>query len=186
MSEITLLLAECQAGQANQSHQASARDRLYALLYPELKRLARSHLARSAPMTLDPSAIVHDAWLRCAGTAPPASRGQFFAYASAVMRSVIVDHVRERAADKRGGGQAPVTLSTAALDALPAQAGALEIDAALVALARADPRAHRMVEMRYFGGMTMDEVADVLGVSVPTLQRDWRRARAFLYDFLSG
>lgn len=183
MSEITQLLAECQGEQAGQ---AGARDRLYALLYPELKRLARSHLARSAPMTLDPSAIVHDAWLRCAGSAPPGSRGQFFAYASAVMRSVIVDHVRERAADKRGGGQAAVTLSTAALDALPAQAGALDIDEALVALERADPRAHRMVEMRYFGGMTMDEVAEVLGVSVPTLQRDWRRARAFLYNFLSS
>ncbi|WP_088282656.1 ECF-type sigma factor [Ideonella sp. A 288] len=180
MSEITLLLSQCRA------NEAGARDRLYALLYPELKRLARSHLARSGPMTLDPSAIVHDAWLRCEGAVPPGSRGQFFGYASAVMRSVIVDHVRERAADKRGGGLQAVTLSTAALDALPAQAGALEIDEALAALERADPRAHQMVEMRYFGGMTLEEIAEVMGVSVPTLKRDWRRARAFLYDFLSG
>lgn len=180
MSEITLLLARCREGEAG------AQEALYAQLYPELKRLARGQLARSGPITLDPSAIVHEMWLRCEGSAPAGGRGQFFAHASAVMRSVIVDHVRERQADKRGGGMRAVTLGTATLDALPAASGALEVDDALQALAQLDPRAHRLVEMRYFGGLSLEEVAEVMDVSVPTLKRDWRRARAFLYDFLTA
>jgi RNA polymerase sigma factor (TIGR02999 family) len=180
MSEITLLLQQCQAGDA------SAKDRLFTLLYQDLKRLARSHLAKAGPITLDPSALVHDAWLRCDGGPSAASRRQFFGYASAIMRSVIVDHVRERAAQKRGGGVAEVTLSTAAFEDLPAQAGVLDIDDALRALERVDERGHRLVEMRYFGGMTLEEIAEVMALSVPTLKRDWRRARAFLFDYLSA
>lgn len=180
MSEITVLLEQCQAGDA------SAKDRLYTLLYADLKRLARAHLAKAGPITLDPSSIVHDAWLRCGDAPAGGSRRQFFAYASAVMRSVIVDHVRERAAQKRGGGVADVTLSTAAFEDLPQQTDALAIDEALQALERIDERGHRLVEMRYFGGMTLEEIAEVMALSVPTLKRDWRRARAFLYDYLSA
>lgn len=180
MSEITLLLEQCRAGDG------AARDRLYTLLYADLKRLARAHLAKAGPITLDPCSIMHDAWLRLDGGHSTGSRKQFFAYASAVMRSVIVDHVRERAADKRGGGVAAVTLSTAAFEELPGQADALAIDEALQALARVDERGHQLVEMRYFGGMTMEEIAEVMALSVPTLKRDWRRARAFLYDYLSA
>lgn len=180
MSEITVLLEQCQAGDAG------AKDRLYTLLYSDLKRLARAQLAKAGPITLDPSAIVHDAWLRCDGGTPTANRRQFFAYASTVMRSVIVDHVRERAAQKRGGGVAEVTLSTAAFEDLPHQADALAVDEALQALERIDERGHKLVEMRYFGGMTMEEIAEVMALSVPTLKRDWRRARAFLFDYLSA
>lgn len=180
MSEITTLLEQCQAGDA------AAKDRLYTLLYNDLKRLARAHLAKAGPITLDPSSIVHDAWLRCDGGTPTSSRKQFFAYASAVMRSVIVDHVRERAAQKRGGGLAEVTLSTAAFEDLPGQADALAVDEALQALARVDERCGQLVEMRYFGGMTLEEIAEVMDRSVPTLKRDWRRARAFLFDYLSA
>lgn len=179
MSEITQLLALCRAGDAE------APQRLYSTLYPELRRLARGHLAHAGAITLEPSAIVHELWLRCEGQAPAASRSQFFAYASAVMRSVIVDHVRERDADKRGGGQAPVTLGTATLDALPAACEVLQLDEALQALAAVDERAHRLVELRYFAGLSFDEAAEVLGVSAATLKRDWRRARAFLFDALS-
>ncbi|MBL8301588.1 MAG: sigma-70 family RNA polymerase sigma factor [Ideonella sp.] len=179
MSDITLLLARCCAGEAG------AQEALYARLYPELRRLARSQLARAGPITLDPTAIVHDMWLRCGGEVAAGSRGQFFAHASAVMRSVIVDHVRERRADKRGGGQAAVTLGTATLEALPAASDALQIDEALRALAQVDPRAHRLVELRYFGGLSLEEAAEVMALSVPTLKRDWRRARAFLFDQLS-
>jgi len=180
MSEITLLLEQCQSGDA------AAKARLYTLLYADLKRLARTHLAKAGPITLDPSAIVHEAWMRCDGGQPTGSRKQFFGYASAVMRSVIVDHVRERAAQKRGGGVADVTLSTSAFDELPNQPGAIAVDEALQALGRIDERGHKLVEMRYFGGMTMEEIAEVMELSVPTLKRDWRRARAFLFDYLSA
>lgn len=179
MSEITVLLEQSQAGDA------VAKDRLFTLLYADLKRLARGHLSRSGPITLDPSSIVHEAWLRCGDAPAGSNRGQFFAYASAVMRSVIVDHVRERGAQKRGGGVADVTLSTAAFEDLPQQPNALVVDEALRALERVDERGHKLVEMRYFGGMTLEEIAEVMELSVPTLKRDWRRARAFLFDYLS-
>jgi len=102
------------------------------------------------------------------------------------MRSVIVDHARARAAGKRGGGLADVTLGTGALEGLPQPPDALQVDEALQALARVDARCHSVVEMRYFGGMTLEEIAAVLELSVPTLKRDWRRARAFLFDYLNA
>jgi RNA polymerase sigma factor (TIGR02999 family) len=183
VSEITELLARAAAGEGG------ARERLYTLLYAELQRLARSHLAQAGPITLDPSAIVHEVWLRNESSRAAlgaASRGQFFAHASTVMRSVIVDHVRARAAGKRGGGLAAVTLSTGRLEGLAAEPEALRVDEALQALARIDERCHRVVEMRYFGGMSFEAIAEVMDVSVPTLKRDWRRARAFLFDYLSA
>ena len=179
MSEITVLLAQSQSGDD------AARERLFTLLYTELQRLARSHLHKAGPITLDPSTIVHEAWLRTRGQAVADNRRQFFAHASVVMRSVIIDHVRERAADKRGGGHADLTLSTAAFDNLPGAPEPLRVDEALQALQRVDERCHRLVEMRYFGGMTLEEIAEVMELSVPTLKRDWRRARAFLFEYLS-
>jgi RNA polymerase sigma factor (TIGR02999 family) len=179
MSEITLLL------QALADGDAAARDRLYTALYPELKRLARSHLAGHGPMTLEPAALLHEVWLKSAGQEAARHRGQFFAHASKVMRSVIVDHLRQRSADKRGGGLAPVTLSTAALEQLPAP-DVLRLDEVLELLERADGRAHQLVELRFFGGLALEEIAPLLGVSVPTLKRDWRRARAFLFEQLQA
>jgi RNA polymerase sigma factor (TIGR02999 family) len=178
-SEITQLLSALAGGQAD------ARDRLYTLLYPELKRLARSHLAGHAPMTLEPAALIHEVWLKSAGPTSKEGalhRGQFFAHASKVMRSVIVDHVRERHADKRGGGL-NVTLSTTAMDQL-APPDVLKLDEVLQTLERADGRAHQVVQMRFFGGLELEEIAEVLEVSVPTVKRDWRKARAFLFDAL--
>ncbi len=176
MTEITLLLTALAGGDAQ------ARDRLYTLLYPELKRLARSHLAGHAPMTLEPAALIHEVWLKSAGHEAALHRAQFFAHASKVMRSVIVDHLRERHADKRGGG-AQVTLSTTALEQLSSP-DVLRLDEVLQTLARADERAHRVVEMRFFGGLELEEIADALDVSVPTIKRDWRKARAFLFEAL--
>ncbi|MDR7335546.1 ECF-type sigma factor [Roseateles asaccharophilus] len=175
-SEITGLLTALAGGDA------LARDRLYTALYPELKRLARSHLAGHAPMTLEPAALIHEVWLKSAGREGALHRAQFFAHASKVMRSVIVDHLRERRADKRGGG-AQVTLSTTALEQL-APPDVLKLDDVLQTLERADGRAHQVVEMRFFGGLDLEEIADALGVSVPTVKRDWRKARAFLFDAL--
>jgi RNA polymerase sigma factor (TIGR02999 family) len=175
-SEITQLLTALAGGESG------ARDRLYTLLYPELRRLARSHLAGHAPMTLEPAALIHEVWLKSAGQEAALHRAQFFAHASKVMRSVIVDHVRERRADKRGGG-AQVTLSTTALEQL-APPDVLKLDDVLQTLERADGRAHQVVEMRFFGGLELEEIAAALGVSVPTVKRDWRKARAFLFDAL--
>ncbi len=176
-SDITLLLHQLSAGDT------AARDRLYTALYPELKRLARSQLAGHAPMTLEPAALIHEVWLKSAGQEAAQHRGQFFAHASKVMRSVIVDHLRERHADKRGGG-AQVTLSTTALEQLSSP-DVLKLDDVLQTLARADERAHRVVEMRFFGGLEMEEIAQALDVSLPTVKRDWRKARAFLFDALT-
>lgn len=178
MSEITLLLQQLASGDAE------ARDRLYTALYPELKRLARAHLARQAPMTLEPAALIHEVWLKSQGEAA-AHRAQFFAHASKVMRSVIVDHLRRQHADKRGGPDGPVTLSTAGLEALPAP-DVLQLDDVLQQLARADERAHQVVEMRFFGGLELTEIAQVLDISVPTVKRDWQRARAFLFEALQS
>jgi RNA polymerase sigma factor (TIGR02999 family) len=180
LSEITELLQSAAQGDM------AARDRLYTLLYGELKRLARRHLSQAGPITLDPASIVHEAWMRSQASMAATSRGQFFAHASAVMRSVIVDHVRARAAEKRGGGWADVTLDTAQVEGLTEAPEALRVDEALEALLRVDERLHRVVEMRYFGGMTLEEIAEVMHLSVPTLKRDWRRARAFLFEYLSS
>ena len=163
-----------------------ARDRLYQVLYRDLSRIARGHLARSGA-TLDPAAVIHDSFLRMersVGDGEFPHRKHFLGYASTVMRSVIVDYVRERKAGKRGGGEAEVTLNTGVAELIADEGGVLDIHEALSGLAQVDPRCHQVVEMRYFGGLTEEEVAGALGVSVPTVKRDWRKARAFLFDSL--
>jgi RNA polymerase sigma factor (TIGR02999 family) len=176
MSEITELLELCNRGDA------LARNRLFSKMYADLTRLASGHLARSRPLTLDPSAIVHEAWMRSATPSATHNRQQFFAYASAVMRSIIVDHVRERSALKRGGGAAPVTLATNLFEDLP-QPEILDLDDGLKQLKEVDERAHDIVQMRFFGGMKLEEIADALGVSLPTVKRDLAAARAFLFKY---
>lgn len=181
MNDITLLLDSLAAGDAG------ARDQFYPLVYGELSKLARSHLRRQATLTnLDAPALVHEAYLRLAqrGTLSAANRFSFFAYASAVMRSVIVDYVRERGAQKRGGDIGFETLVTGfARDVFVAE----EITAlheALEQLKRIDVRLHDVVEMRYFGGLTLEEIAEVRGVSSMTVKRDWQKARAYLFEVL--
>jgi RNA polymerase sigma factor (TIGR02999 family) len=160
-------------------------DALYAELYGQLKRLAGAHLSRVGPITLDPASLVHEAWLRSSGTSrTAASREQFFAHASRVMRSVVVDHLRARQAEKRGGGQMAVTLSSAELLQAGPAPEVLLVDEALQALAQQDERLHQVVEMRYFGGMQLAEIALALELSVPTVERAWQRARAYLYEQL--
>ena len=180
MGEITRLLDRLRQGDAG------AGERLHRLLYAELKRMARRQLARSGPITLDPTALVHEAWLRSRDQATPVNRLQFFAHASVVMRSVVVDHLRARAAAKRGAGADPVTLSTTLADGLAAAPDLQALEAALLALQRADERAHRVVELRWFGGLAAEDIAELLAVSVPTIKRDWRRARAFLFQQLTA
>jgi RNA polymerase sigma factor (TIGR02999 family) len=153
-------------------------------VYAELMKLARSHLGRSATLSLDAPSLVHEAYLRLAqqGAIATAQRKTFFAYASRVMRTVIVDYVRERHAQKRGGGSAMVTLTTGVPGVSLDEDAIGALHAALKSLEEVDPRSHLVVEMRYFGGMTEEEIADLLEISVPTVKRDWRKARAFLFD----
>ena len=167
----------------------SARDELYTALYGDLREVARRHLSRAGTLSLDPSAVLHECWLRMERGQPRgelADRRVFFGYASTVMRNVIIDHVRERRRQKRSSGERDLTLDTAIREELPAEQGILAMDDALRDLARFDERSHRVVEMRYFGGLTEDEIAEVLGVSVPTVKRDWRKARAFLIGQLQN
>jgi len=178
MGELTVLLQRAASGDKD------AQAPLYRLLYPELMQLARGHLARAGTLSLDATAVLHEAYLRLADAhAPSTNRRVFFAYASKVMHSVIVDYVRERNAEKRGSGERPVTLSSVP-DSLFEERSISDIEEALEALARVDERAFSVVEMRYFGGMSEDDIAGALDVSLATVGRDWRKARAFLYERL--
>ena len=160
-------------------------DRLFPLVYAELRALADRQLRGEAVgHTLQATALVHEAYLKLAapdGAAAWSDRAHFFGIASRAMRQVLVDHARRRRADKRGGAWARTTLSDKplALDTDPEEL--LALDAALEGL---EPRQREIVEMRFFGGMTEEEVAAVLGVSDRTVRREWVKARAWLYAAL--
>lgn len=167
----------------------SAFDRLFPIIYPELKRLARRQLQQErSGHTLQSTALVHEAFLELVGQrrARFENRVHFLAVASLVMRRILAEHARSRSAKKRGGGVSPVELSDqAAFD----DAGLEEIEAvdgALDRLAEVDARAAKVVVMRYFGGLTQDEVAEALGTSLITVKRDWAAAKAWLKRELGG
>jgi RNA polymerase sigma factor (TIGR02999 family) len=181
MGTVTQLLDRARGGDAN------AQQELFSQLYGELDRLARSHLARNAPMTLvDAPALIREVYLRVGqhGELPGSDRRTFLAYASRAMRSVIVDYLRARAADRRGGGVRPLTLNTAVENQSFTDPQLESLDDALKSLERIDERAHRVVEMRYFGGMEIEEIADFLEISPATVKRDWQKARAYLLHVL--
>jgi RNA polymerase sigma factor (TIGR02999 family) len=161
----------------------SAQRRLFESVYQELRALARSRLSRESTLTLlSPTSLVHESYVRMLGNTidNASNRSVFFGYACKVMRSVIVDYVRERGAEKRGGGQHPVTLLTEIEGQAVNDQEVLAIHEALVQLREIDARCHDVVEMRYFGGFTVDECAAQLGVSSMTIARDWEKARLFL------
>lgn len=177
MGEITALLDEARRGDG------VSRERFFSLVYAELGRLARSHLSRQAPLTmLDAPGLVNEVYLRLAQqeNLPGSDRCAFLAYASRVMRSVVIDYVRARAAERRGGGQRALTLSTGVADQVFAEPQLEALGDALESLERVDERAHRVVEMRYFGGLEIEEIAVFLDVSAATVKRDWTKARAYL------
>jgi RNA polymerase sigma factor (TIGR02999 family) len=181
MGEITLLLDSARSGSPE------ARQALFSTIYAELQKLARSRLAQESTLTeLDAPSLVHELYLRLDRQAqlPGRNRRMFFAYASAVMRSVIVDYVRERRALKRGSAEKPVTLVTRETDASLRDPDIEALDFALRQLERVDERAHQIVEMRYFGGLSLDEIAEALELSAVTVWRDWEKARVFLYKAL--
>jgi RNA polymerase sigma factor (TIGR02999 family) len=189
MSDITELLGKASAGDA------AAAKQVYSTLYPELKRIAHSRLRHGGNrISLDTTALVHDGYLRFVQTRAleVTDRAHFLAYASKVMRSVIVDLIREAHADRRGGGLFEVTLNTQIAEASPdgnASADAdeaLRVHEALARLEQIEPRLATVVEMRYFAGMTEQEIADCLGVTPRTVGRDWEKARLFLYTMLKS
>jgi RNA polymerase sigma factor (TIGR02999 family) len=176
------LLAAARAGDERAAQAA------FALLYDELRRLARARLRPHGPQTLlDTTSLVHESFLKLAGAEalPVNDRAHFFAYASRVMRSVIVDHARARGAARRGGDVEHVALDTFVADRIAApETDLLDIDEALSKLAAAAPRLAQVVEMRWFGGLEEEQVAEALGVSSRTVRRDWEKARVLLAEAL--
>ncbi len=161
---------------------------LYALVYDQLRRLAHDQRARQgASETLNTTAIVHEAYLRLAegNAATWNDRAHFLALAARAMRYVLVDHARARVAEKRGGGARPVSLDEGALPAADRAEELLAIEEALVRLEQHDPRLGQLVQFRFFAGLSYEEIAPVVGLSVPTIKRDWARARAWLYRFMT-
>jgi len=161
---------------------------LFPLLYNELRRLARSRLAAGGRHTmLDTASLVHEAYLRMQrdGGVALNDREHFLAYAATTMRSVVIDFVRRRNADRRGGGVEHVTLDTRAAEQLGASDDEiLAVHDALETLAKVDPRLVSVVEMRYFAGLSDAEIASALGLSDRTVRRDWDRARLLLAEML--
>ncbi len=162
---------------------------LFPLVYDELRQLARRHMRRERRgHTLRTTALVNDAYLRLVDQRQVRwqNRAHFFAIAAQMMRRILVDHARAKRYEKRGGGAAHVPLEEAAVIAQGKEAEIIALDEALVALAEIDPRRARVVELRYFGGLSNEEIAEVLKVSPNTVTRDWNMARAWLYQELSG
>jgi RNA polymerase sigma factor (TIGR02999 family) len=172
---------------ALRSGDREALDRLFTRVYEQLHERAHGQLMRArSGETLSTTVLVHETWLRFAGQdgsrIAPADRGHFFALAARAMRQIIIDNARRTNAQKRGGG---AILSGITIDALPGPSSAptlVALDGALDELAKLDERLARIVELRFFAGLTVDETADALGISARTVKRDWRKARAFLFE----
>jgi RNA polymerase sigma-70 factor, ECF subfamily len=182
MAEVTQLLLRW--GQGDQV----ALDHLMPLVYNELRQLARGLLRNDVHhLTLQPTALVHEAYLRMTGQEQVSwdNRAQFFGLASTLMRRILVDHTRERKAQKRGGGQYDISLSQADLFAREMEVNLLALDEALQRLEQMKPQHSRIIELRFFGGLTIAETAKALGLSHATVERDWKFARAWLRHELS-
>jgi RNA polymerase sigma-70 factor, ECF subfamily len=174
--------------QAWASGDQTALDELLPLVYDDLRRQARRYMrAQPAGHTLQTTALVHEAYLRLVGQSSVEwnGRAHFFGVAAKAMRSILVDHARARSAAKRGGSARAITLDDAGVPGPQASVDVLALDEALGRLAELDARKSRLVELRYFGGLGIDEAAAVLGVSPATVKREWTTARAWLRRELS-
>lgn len=181
--EITDLLSRWSEGDRQ------AAQELLPLVYEELRRRARASLrSERSDHTLQPTALVHEAYLRLAKSLPERlrDRAHFYALAARVMRQVLVDHARRRMASKRGSGKIHVQLDRAELLPDPRGAEMLRLDEALDRLKAMDPRQAQIIELRFFGGLTLDETAEILEYSTPTVIKEARKARAWLYKELVG
>jgi RNA polymerase sigma-70 factor, ECF subfamily len=162
---------------------------LMPVVYPELRRVARKHLARGFPgQTLESAALVNEAYLKLirAHDIRCENRLQFFALCAQIIRRILVDHARNRRYAKRGGGAVQIPIEETLLGTLTPGVEMLALNEALVSLSVVDPRKGRVVELRYFGGLSVAETAEVLGISPETAKRDWKMAKAWLLRELTG
>lgn len=181
--EITTLLAAAGAGDRGAS------DRLFEAVYAELRRIARRQRAAAAPSaTLSTTALVHEAYLKLSGDArwTVEDRRHFFALAARAMRHVLVDHVRRRGRLKRGGGALALDIEAEEIAAPDRADELVALDEALDRLESVEPELARLVEWRFFAGLSVEEIAELVGVSDRTVKRRWRSARAFLYQDLAA
>lgn len=166
-----------------------AADHWLPLVYDELRSLAGRYLRREAPgHTLQATALVHEAYLRLAqqGRAEWHERPHFFRVAAQMMRRVLVDHLRAKGARKRSAGTLRVTLAEDVASVEPTSVDVLALDAVLARLEVFDPRQAQVVELRFFAGLSVEETAEVLGISTPTVKREWAVARSYLYEQLAA
>jgi RNA polymerase sigma factor (TIGR02999 family) len=184
MSEVTDILDAVRSGEPESQEQ------LLVAVYHELRRLAARQLAAEpSGQTLQPTALVHEAWLRLLDGGEPRhwdSRGHFFAAAARSMRRILVDNARHKQTERRGGSRKRMDVALDAVAEAESSDDLLVIDEALQRLGERDPRKARLVELRYFAGLTMEQAADALDISVATAERDWRFARAWLRREITG
>jgi len=181
-SEVTLLLQGWREGDSK------ALEALLPLVYKELRRLAHFQLRSERPdHTLQSAALVHEAYLRLVGMNPPQweSRTHFFAIAAQLMRQILVDYARRHKATKRGGSVCTLSLEDAGVTPRQSEVDVVALDDALQALARIDKRQSRIVELRFFAGLSLEEISKALEVGSATVQRDWTAARAWLHREMS-
>jgi RNA polymerase sigma factor (TIGR02999 family) len=181
--EITNLLARWSDGDR------AALDKLFPLVFGELRRLAHRYMRREKPgHTLQTTALVNEAYLRLVDQRNVRwqNRAHFFAIASQMMRRILVDHARSRKYDKRGGGALKIPLEEAAVIGMERARELIALDDALMALEKIDPRRSRVVEMRFFGGLDNEEIAEVLKIHPNTVTRDWNLARAWLHKAVTS
>lgn len=184
-----------QAGELRSALEAATRgdgqaaEALLPILYGELKRLAHSYMNRQRPdHTLQTTALVHEAYMRLVGESDPGwnGRGHFFAAAAQAMRQILIEQARRRNALKRGGGERPVRFDEVEPEVMPPSDDILALDEALTELEAQDPRKAKLVMLHHFAGLTMEESAQALGISLATAERDWRFTRSLLYERLRG
>lgn len=181
--EITQLLMNWSQGDE------AALDQLVPLVYPELRRMAKRHMAREGPEhTLQTSALINEAYLKLVDQQDVQwqNRAHFFAVAAQVMRHILIDHARRHAYDKRGAGAQHVPLDEAAIVQEERAAQLVALDEALNALAALDPRKAQIIELRFFGGLNGEETAEVMKISPATVQREWQAAKAWLHHMMTS
>lgn len=167
----------------------AAGQRLFEALYDDLRRMARGHMRKEHPgHTLSATALTHEAWFRLAeqNRTQWRNRGHFLAVASTMMRRILVNHEQARRAEKRSAELTSISLSGLDEIALPADRDVLAVHESLLAFEAVDERAAKIVELRFFGGLEIEEIAEALGISPATVKRDWTLAKAWLHRDLSG
>jgi RNA polymerase sigma factor (TIGR02999 family) len=183
MSDVTQVLQSASSGESQ------ATERLFPLVYDELRRLAAARMAKEAAgHTLQPTALVHEAWLQLVGAGDRnwKNRAHFFGAAADAMRRILIDNARRKSALKHGGGQERVTLEDLEITSATPDEHVLLVDEALLWLEREDPEKARIVSLKFFGGLTNEEVAENLNLSLRTVKRHWDIAKIKLFRWIGG